>query len=126
MRDDGSHDFHVDGHHKTIFQVELPPWLPLDIVQKLTRKFEGYLWSQIGALMESHRQCTIIPSGQSAHNYNSDSSDGEEDFNNGAYYRGTVDFDESIKQMVAEYQLQRQLHLRTINTHSSSVRIIVC
>jgi len=120
LRDDGSHDFHIDGHHKTLFQVELPPWLPLDIVQKLTRKFEGYLWSQIGALMENHRQRTIIPSGQSARDYSSDSSDGEEDFNNGAYYCGTDDFDESIEQMVAECRLRRQLRLRTIDTHSSS------
>jgi hypothetical protein len=51
--------------------------------------------------MENCRQRTIIPSGQSVHNFSSNSSDGEEDGSNGVQYCGRADF-ESIEQMVAK------------------------
>jgi hypothetical protein len=30
LRNNDSTDLYVDGHHATLFQVELPEWLPLD------------------------------------------------------------------------------------------------
>jgi len=107
LRDDGSHDFHVDGYHKTLVQVELPPWLHSDIVQKLTRKFERYLVVQIRTLMANHRQRTINPSGQSAHDFSSDSSGGEEDGSNDVQYGGEADF-ASLKLIIAQSRSRRQ------------------
>jgi hypothetical protein len=76
LRDD-SDAFHIDGHHDTLFQVELPIWLPLDLVVKLTAKFEKILWNQIGDLMSYHQHANT-PSGQSEDGFSSDSSDGED------------------------------------------------
>jgi hypothetical protein len=59
-------NFHIDGYHKTLFQVELPDWLPLEIVVKLTTRFEEILLQQIGTLAEKkHRRHHLNPSGQS-------------------------------------------------------------
>jgi hypothetical protein len=118
LRDDDSHDFRVDGYHKTLFQVELPSWLPLDVVQKLTRKFEGYLLIQIRTLMKNHGQHAIIPSGQSAHDFSSDSSDGEEDNSYALRYHGLVDM--SPLRLVMAKRMQERRERRTMDTHSSS------
>jgi len=115
LRDDGSHDFHVDGHHKTLFQVELPSWLPLEVVQKLTEKFEGYLLLQIKTLMTNHGRHPITPSGQSAHDFSSDSSDGEEDQSNGLEHEDPVDM-KSLRLVLAKQARER----RILATHSSS------
>jgi len=98
LRDDGSCDFHVDGYHKTLFQVELPPSLPQAVVEKLTKKFERYLWIQMRSLMENHRRSTITPSGQSSDNLSPNSSDGEEQSIIGQKYEGERDFT-SIKEI---------------------------
>jgi len=109
LRDDGPHDFLVDGYHKTLSQVELPPWLPLDIVGKLTQKFEGYLLIQIETLMENNRRRAIIPSGQSALDFGSDSSDGEEDSERCLKYRGETGFKTVLEKAG---KLRRQPNLR--------------
>jgi len=72
---DGSDAFHVDGYHHTLFQVELPIWLPLDIVVKLMAKLEKILGNQIGGLMTRHKHAN----GQSGDGLSSDLSDGEDD-----------------------------------------------
>ena len=79
LRNDDSTDFHVDGHHETLFQVELPEWLPLEIVVKLTARFEKILLEQIKTLVRDHKRHTIHPSGQSGDGLSSDYSDGEDD-----------------------------------------------
>jgi len=79
---DGTHTFHIDGHHHTLVQVELPIWLPLDIVVKLTAKFEKILGNQIGNLMSYHHEHART-SDQSGDGLSSDSSD-EEDTTPGA------------------------------------------
>ena len=76
LRNDDSTNFHVDGHHKTLFQVELPDWLPLKIVVKLTARFEKILLDQIRTLVKRH---VINPSGQSGDGFSSDSSEDEDD-----------------------------------------------
>jgi hypothetical protein len=99
LRGGGSRDFHVDGYHKTLFQVELPPSLPQDVVEELTKKFEGYLWIQLKVLMmEVHRRSEITPSGQSVNDFSPNSSDGEEEGETAVKYRGERDFP-SIKQL---------------------------
>jgi len=78
LRNADSTDFHVDGRHATLFQVELPEWLPLEIVVKLTARFETMLLKQINTLVALHQQHAHHPSGQSGNSLSSD-SDGEED-----------------------------------------------
>jgi hypothetical protein len=55
FKDGDSANFHVNGYDKTILQVELPDWLPLEIVVKLTGRFEEILLEQIRTLVERHR-----------------------------------------------------------------------
>jgi hypothetical protein len=76
LRNDASTNFHVDGYHKTLFQVELPEWLPLEMVVKLTARFEKILLGQIKRMVKRHE---IHPSGQSGDGLSSDYSDGEDD-----------------------------------------------
>lgn len=76
---DGSDAFHIDGHHHTLFQVELPIWLPLDIVVKLTAKFEKILGNQLRYLMNEHCKHANTPSGQSRDGLSSDSSNDDSD-----------------------------------------------
>jgi len=84
LRTDDSTDFHVDGHHATLFQVELPVWLPLEIVVKLTAQFKKILLMQINTL---HKQHPVHPSGQSGDSLSSDSSDGEDHTTNMHRYK---------------------------------------
>ena len=91
---DGTHTFHIDGHHHTLVQVELPIWLPLDIVVKLTAKFEKILGNQIGNLMSYHHEHANPPSDQSGDGLSSDSSD-EEDTTPGANNDGEVWYSDS-------------------------------
>ena len=80
LRNKASTNFHVDGYHKTLSQVELPEWLPLKIVLKLTDRFEKILLKQINTLVAAlHKQHAIHPSGQSRDGLSSDSDDGEDD-----------------------------------------------
>src|ERR1700735_2738385 len=79
LRNNDSTNFHLDGHHKTLFQVELPEWLPLEIVVKLTSRFEEILLKQIETIMQRHKRHAINPSGQSGDGLGSDSSEGEDD-----------------------------------------------
>jgi hypothetical protein len=96
MRNDDSSDLHVDGYHRTLFQVELPRWLPLDIVVKMTARFEEILRSQIRSLMKSNKRHPITPSGQSGEVLSSDSSDGEDDaIGSVGYGYGDVDLHDS-------------------------------
>jgi len=81
---DGSDTFHIDGHHHTLFQVELPIWLPLDLVVKLTAKFEKILGNQLRYMMSEHHKHTNTPSGQSGDGLSSDSSDDDDDDDDGS------------------------------------------
>ena len=77
LRNKASTNFHVNGYHKTLSQVELPEWLPLEIVLKLTARFETILLGQIKRMVKRHKE--IHPSGQSGDGLSSDSEDGEDD-----------------------------------------------
>jgi hypothetical protein len=81
LRNDKSTDFHLDGHHKTLSQVELPEWLPVQIVEELTARFENILLTQIETLTPRRKRHAFNPSGQSRNDLSSDSSEGEEDAN---------------------------------------------
>jgi hypothetical protein len=45
-------DFAIRGHHDTLYQVELPPWLPEDILKKMLDKFQGILLQQLISMMK--------------------------------------------------------------------------
>jgi hypothetical protein len=72
-----SDDFHVRGHHKNLSQVELPQWLPLEVVVTVTTAFEKILVGEITA-MQHHSKHGPRHSGDSR-GVSPDSSDGEED-----------------------------------------------
>jgi hypothetical protein len=80
-------NFHVDGYHKTLTQVELPEWLPLEIVVKLTARFEEILLRQIKTLKDNRTRHASKPSGQSGDGLSSDSDDAEDDIANAANFR---------------------------------------
>ena len=76
LRNKKSTNFHLNGHHKTLSQVELPEWLPVQIVEKLTAQFEDILLTQIETLTPCRKRHAINPS---ENDLSSDSSEGEED-----------------------------------------------
>jgi hypothetical protein len=43
----GDKDLNVRGRHPTVFPVQLPPWLPHDIMAKMVDKFENILLNEI-------------------------------------------------------------------------------
>jgi len=77
LENDGN--FQVDGYHRTLTQVELPEWLPLEIVVKITARFEEILLQQIKTLKERRKRHASNPSGQSGDGLSSNSSDAEDD-----------------------------------------------
>jgi len=72
-----SKDFHVRGHHKNLTQVELPQWLPRDVVVEVTTAFEKILLREI----ESMQRRTKHAPGHSGDSkgVSPDSFDGEDD-----------------------------------------------
>lgn len=75
-----SNDFQICGKHPTITPVELPPWIPIDTLKNLLRRFKDHLSNQIGVMMTSlqtpsgslgHRR---VPSQQSKYSATSDDS----------------------------------------------------
>jgi hypothetical protein len=73
-----SDNFHVRGHHKNLSQVELPQWLPVEVVVKVTTAFENILLREIRT-MQHHSKHGPSYSGDSRGRVSPDSSDGEED-----------------------------------------------
>ncbi|KIM74963.1 hypothetical protein PILCRDRAFT_14027 [Piloderma croceum F 1598] len=47
----GPHRFGARGHHPTVFQVELPPWLPKRAVKEMVARFSQILREQIFIMM---------------------------------------------------------------------------
>jgi hypothetical protein len=48
--------FAVRGQHSTVYQVELPPWLPIEVVKEMVSRFEGILKEEIRAMMNWGRK----------------------------------------------------------------------
>ena len=73
-----SKDFHVRGHHNNLTQVELPQWLPCNVVVEVTTAFEKILLREIESLQ---RRTKVAPShsGDSLGGLSPESSDGEDD-----------------------------------------------
>jgi hypothetical protein len=43
--------FVVRGQHSTVYQVELPPWLPIEVLKAMVNQFEQILTKEIRAMM---------------------------------------------------------------------------
>ena len=43
--------FTIRGQHSTVYQVELPPWLPIEVLKEMVTQFEGILAEEIRAMM---------------------------------------------------------------------------
>jgi hypothetical protein len=39
--------FQVHEHHNLLFQVDLLPWLPIDVIQEMVNQFKNYLCLQL-------------------------------------------------------------------------------
>jgi len=48
--------FAVRGQHSTVYQVELPPWLPIEVLKEMVNRFEGILTDEIRAMMNWGRK----------------------------------------------------------------------
>jgi hypothetical protein len=46
-----TNDFQLNVHHTTIRLVELPPWLPRDVVEKMVIQFQKILLGEIITMM---------------------------------------------------------------------------
>lgn len=59
--------FGVRGCHPTLYKVELPPWLPRDLMKEMVAKFEDVLRDEIFDMMLENvrRNKARRPSGQS-------------------------------------------------------------
>jgi hypothetical protein len=57
LRNDGN--FHVDGYHRILTQVELPEWLPLEIVMKLMARFKEILAENQDLERKPHTTCKV-------------------------------------------------------------------
>jgi hypothetical protein len=69
-------ELQVDAYHRTLTQVELPFWLPLDIVEQVTVRFEDILRDQITIMMAClKKEYARHPSNQSAGDCSSDKDD---------------------------------------------------
>jgi len=67
----GTRDYNVYGCHSTLYTVQLPPRLPIDILVEMTKKFKEHLRRELSILEEkrlNHRDgdmLTCVPSRQS-------------------------------------------------------------
>jgi len=46
-------EFEVQGHHSTLYTVELPHWLPINILQELVARFKETLHIELTRLMDA-------------------------------------------------------------------------
>lgn len=75
-----SGDFGVRGYHTTMYALELPSWLPPEVVEKVTVSFQKILLEEIVAMMGKqkpvkHTQNLSIHSGFSIESTESNVSD---------------------------------------------------
>ena len=83
MRDEED-QFLVHGHHSIVYPIELPPWLPLEVYQKMVGRFRGYLRDKLDTIVcqanhhwqsqVGHRRCASVES-ESALSTITDASD---------------------------------------------------
>ena len=48
----GTQDYNVYGCHSTVYPLQLPPGLPIDVLVKMTEKFEGHLGCELSLLQK--------------------------------------------------------------------------
>ena len=51
LRDHPS-EFHLCGHHPTISPVDLPPWVPADVLKQMVEWFRAFLYDELNTMME--------------------------------------------------------------------------
>ena len=49
----GSENFEVRGHHATVTPVQLPRWLPRDVLEQMVVRFKNHLLREIFAMTQS-------------------------------------------------------------------------
>jgi hypothetical protein len=50
---DGKDEFLVRGHHCTAYPLELPAWLPVDVLQKMVLQSRKYLHRELSKMLDS-------------------------------------------------------------------------
>ena len=51
-----SKTFRVRGHHATVYAVDLPPWIPDEILQKMVAEFRASLLRELVEMMDEMAQ----------------------------------------------------------------------
>jgi hypothetical protein len=64
------------GNHPRLYLVDLPPWLPKEIVEKMVKRFQQYLVTELLKLVKRAKGHARSPSGQSFNSDSSGSNDG--------------------------------------------------
>jgi hypothetical protein len=62
---DTKHPFRVRGRHPTVFPVDLPPWLPRDVLLQMIARFRCFLLDEIKTMMSPKLQHKRTSSEQS-------------------------------------------------------------
>jgi len=86
-----SEDVHVHGHHTNLYQVELPQWLPLDVVVDITAEFKKILLRQI-RIMQCHSKHTSCHSVDSLGGISPDLSEHADDTDTFQRFNDIYDF----------------------------------
>jgi hypothetical protein len=47
LRDGQMDTLQVQGHHSVLYDVELPPWLPINILEKMVAKYTAYAKTEL-------------------------------------------------------------------------------
>ena len=55
-------EYNIYGCHSTIFPVQLPPGLSVDILKEMTMKFEGYLDVELALLQANRKKANNLSS----------------------------------------------------------------
>jgi hypothetical protein len=55
-------EYNIYGCHSTVFPVQLPPGLNVDILEAMTVKFEGYLDVELNILQENRKKANDLGS----------------------------------------------------------------
>lgn len=59
-------DLNVRGRHPTILPVQLPPWLPRNVMEEMVARFESFLLQDITSMMQEpakrHPSHPFLPS----------------------------------------------------------------
>ena len=67
LRGDKHDQFMVRSRHSTVYPLQLPPWLPLDVCQEMVNRFWNHLLRQLETMVSGHRDASSFGSFKKMH-----------------------------------------------------------